>query len=208
VEGLFGWSDLLAATAHSPGHHEYFDQHSSYHSNPATPPMDPGVSPLAQQFTRLHPSGHQQTSSDISWGEIGQAAEQGHSNHIGSAFGQMQMDVGTSRHGGAYYHGQGHILRESRQMRTFRSISPAPSSPGGSIDGSEANTRMQDSRGFTTSMVSHSQQGGAEGLAHQPRASPTQEKRALGGRMQFVMGFRPDCERCQRREKGHFAHFS
>lgn len=163
---------------------------------------------MAQHFTRFYPSGQQQSSSHISWGEAGQAEKQGHFNHTGSAFGQTQLNVGTSNHSGAYYHGQGHVSREGRQLPTFRSISPAPSSPSGSIDGSEANARMQDSSGFTASMVSPSQQGGAEGLADQSRTLPTQDKRAPGGRMQFVMGFRPDCERCQRREKGHFAHFS
>ncbi|KAF9140557.1 hypothetical protein BG015_001592 [Linnemannia schmuckeri] len=201
AEGLFGWSDLLAATAHSPGHQEYFDQHSSYHSNPATPPMDPGVSPLASHFTRFQPSGYQQSPPHNSWGETGQAEIHGQLNHTGSAFGRTRMDVGTLSQGAAYYHGQDHIS-------TFRSISPAPSSPDGSVDGSEANARMQDSSGLTASMVSHVQQGGAEELADQSRTSLAQEKRPPRGRMQFVMGFRPDCEKCQRREKGHFAHFS
>lgn len=201
AEGLFGWSDLLAATTHSPGRQEYFDQHSSYQSNPATPPMDPGVSPLAPHFTRFQPSGYQQSPSHSSWGEPRQTERHGQFNHTDSVFGRARMDVGTSSSGGACYHSQDHIS-------AFRSISPAPSSPSGSIDDSEEIVRMQDPNRLAASMASHVQHGGAEEQADQSRTSLAQEKRTPSGRTHFVMGFRPDCERCQRREKGHFAHFS
>lgn len=159
------------------------------------------MSPLAPHFTQFQHSGYRQSPSHSSWGEPGQVEGHGRFNHTDSAFGRTRMNVRTSSQGGAYYHGQGHIS-------AFRSISPAPSSPGGSLDGSEANTRMQDSNGLTASIASHLQQGGVEGLVGQSKTSLAQEKRTPSGRTQFVMGFRLDCERCQRREKGHFAHFS
>ncbi|KAK3842919.1 MAG: hypothetical protein J3R72DRAFT_123046 [Linnemannia gamsii] len=211
-EGLFGWSDLLAATTHSPvtissrfpveTRQGYFDQQLSYNSNPATPPMDPGVSPLVPHFTRFQPSGFQHRPPRNSWGESGQGEGHGQLNSVGPAFGQARMVAETSSQGGPYYHVQDQVSRETRQTATFRSISPAPSSPSGSIGDSEANT------GFATSMVGHLVQEGVEGLTDQSSASIAQEKRASSGRTQFVMGFRPGCEKCQRREKGHFAHFS
>ncbi|KAF9095514.1 hypothetical protein BGX29_008984 [Mortierella sp. GBA35] len=203
TEGLFGWGDMLAATTHSPGvapahfhveaSPEYFDRQSTHHSNPATPPMDPGVSPLAPTFTRFQPSDYQPSLSRSIWGESGQGEGHGQLNSTRSTFGRTGMDVEASRQGAQFYHGQGYISGEPRQMSTIRSISPAPSSPGGSADELDVYSRMQDS----TSMAS------VEGLV-----PPAPEKKATSGRGQFVMGFRPGCEKCQRREKGHFAHFS
>ncbi|KAF9901669.1 hypothetical protein EC991_005801 [Linnemannia zychae] len=196
-EGLFGWGDLLAATTHSPGttssrfpveiRQGYFDQHSSYQSNPATPPMDPAVSPSVSHFTRFQPSGYQQSPPRSGWGESEHGEGQDQLNYIGATFARGRMDVEILSQGGTY-HGQ---------MTTFRSISPAPSSPSGSIDGSEA-----------TSMVGHISPDEEERLANRSAAPLVQDKKASGGRAHFVMGFRPGCERCQRREKGHFAHFS
>ncbi|KAF9286054.1 hypothetical protein BGZ68_003289 [Mortierella alpina] len=90
-------------------------------------------------------------------------------------------------------------------LSALRSISPAPSSPGESVDemeGRGAYQRISPGAGLNTvSRVFTPPVAEVTGIDPGTRKAPN-------GRPSFVMGFRADCEKCQRRERGHFAHFN
>ncbi|KAI7817881.1 hypothetical protein BC939DRAFT_464696 [Gamsiella multidivaricata] len=83
-----------------------------------------------------------------------------------------------------------------REGLSIRSLSPAPSSPSESIIDHEGSTNRD--------------QNYRPDSSHEEYRSETcqlAEKKATGGKPSIIMGYRPGCERCRRREKGHFAHF-
>ncbi|KAF9207422.1 hypothetical protein BGZ49_000445 [Haplosporangium sp. Z 27] len=76
-------------------------------------------------------------------------------------------------------------LEHSHEGISIRPLSPAPSSPSESIEDIErSDTSLRQNLNNTVI-----------------------DKRVSVGRSSFTMGYKPGCERCLRREKGHFAHF-
>ncbi|KAF9949356.1 hypothetical protein BGZ72_008854 [Mortierella alpina] len=203
-QGLFGWNGLLEAAKSSSGpgspysssesDQGYFDRRSTL-ATPATPPRDPGA-PTGCSQSQFFISNSQQPANSTSLHTQGR--ESGATYPLAlKAFGhQFDMDVESSWREQYTSHST---------LSALRSISPAPSSPDESVDEMEGHEAYQGI-------------GQNTGLNTDPRVftSPASEaahidpgtRKASNGRPSFVMGFRADCERCQRRERGHFAHFS
>ncbi|KAF9186713.1 hypothetical protein BGZ51_001794 [Haplosporangium sp. Z 767] len=178
AQGLFGWDDLLeAASSPGPG-----SPHSSIESSYGC-------------FER-HPTPQSNPATP-------------------------PIDCDTPR----FVHDQGTVsiwqaavVAESSRQRSaaFRSplqhsVSSAPSSPGGNIgesSGFSVPRRIHDDNGLVQPISNSNLNLETRSHSAGPESHTNISiEKTPSYRPNFVMGFKPGCEKCQRREKGHFAHF-
>ncbi|KAK3825644.1 MAG: hypothetical protein J3Q66DRAFT_107753 [Benniella sp.] len=181
--GSFTWLGLLGTAGDSteePGQ-GYFERRSTSQYDPATPPLDPGPFQASVSANPIQFPSHQQDQAAQSTHEQGYNFTLQRSREEGV---RNDMDVEASCSG----------LQSPHEGVSIRSLSPAPSSPSGSIH------EYEGMPSTNLCPASTPDPGYLESKHHSHLGVPT-------GRTNFVMGFRPGCERCQRREKGHFAHF-
>ncbi|KAF9924915.1 hypothetical protein BGZ67_009006 [Mortierella alpina] len=203
-QGLFGWNGLLEAAKSSPApgspysssesDQGYFDRRSTL-ATPATPPRDAGA-PTGESQGQFLVSSSQQPANSTSLYTPGREPRSTHPLAEKALGHQFDMDVESPWR-------EQYTIHNS--LSALRSISPAPSSPGESVDEMEGHGAYQG-------------HGEDDGLNTVSRVftPPVSEatfidpgtRKASNGRPSFVMGFRADCEKCQRRERGHFAHFN
>ncbi|CAO3573214.1 unnamed protein product [Mortierella alpina] len=203
-QGLFGWNGLLEAAKSSPGpgspysssesDQGYFDRRSTL-ATPATPPRDIGAPTGESQGHVFVSRSHQPTNFAVP--HIQERETRSTHPLAQKAFGHLfDMDVESPWR-------EQHMSHSS--LSALRSISPAPSSPGESVNEMEGQGAYQSPG-----------QGAGSSIASSVFTPPASEathidpgtRKALNNRPSFVMGFRADCEKCQRRERGHFAHFN
>ncbi|KAF9566612.1 hypothetical protein EC968_003703 [Mortierella alpina] len=197
-QGLFGWNGMLEAAKSSPGpgspysssesDQGYCDRRSTL-ATPATPPRETGV-PTGERQRQFFPADYGAHPT--------QEREPGSAHPlVEKAFGhQFDMDVESPWRGQDTNH---------HNISVLRSISPAPSSPGESVGGLEGQGAYQGlGQVADLNVVSRDLTPPALKATHIDPGT----RRASNGRPSFVMGFRADCEKCQRRERGHFAHFN
>ncbi|KAF9916248.1 hypothetical protein BX616_004246 [Lobosporangium transversale] len=189
--GVFGWPNLLESVTSSPGYgspntnQAYLERYSTPQYDSATPPFEPTLFQVQATSNPVSPSPNR---------EVGHVHD---------------------------------VEQRPALLGSMRPVPPAPPSPSESIreigeQSSISSDHSSDCSSTNSSMDSRSYSNRWGPIEHKPltrtrlgsievkegytHASGI-EKRDSSGRGVFVMGFRPGCERCQRREKGHFAHY-
>ncbi|KAI8360054.1 hypothetical protein B0O80DRAFT_193566 [Mortierella sp. GBAus27b] len=189
--GSYAWPGLMGTAADSQEDSEqsYFERRSISQYDPATPPLDSGPLQVSISSSPFHFPSHYVVTAQ-------RRNEQGYSftsrltTRDEGVRNDMDIEASCSQ------------LQSAHEGVTIRSLSPAPSSPSGSIH------ECGDYEGSAHSNHSHHQTPKPDQVYFEnDEHSLLDRRRAPNGRSNFVMGFRPGCERCQRREKGHFAHF-
>ncbi|KAF9433645.1 hypothetical protein BGZ76_009177 [Entomortierella beljakovae] len=177
---LFAWPGLRTSVVSCSTPHSkqgYFDHSLSPKYGPATPPLESAPFQSSTSFNH--------TQSKLSRDVRDIVYETGNNSNV-TRGGYHVSDMGME----TYYKEQ----INSHEGISIRSLSPAPSSPSGSINGTEGeennelewnSNRLHEDAVTTMSAT---------------------VKKTGDKRFNFVMGYRSGCERCLRREKGHFAH--
>ncbi|KAI8595969.1 hypothetical protein EDD21DRAFT_20235 [Dissophora ornata] len=198
-QGLPGWPRSLEAATSSirPGsiadsELRYFDRCPVSQYDPATPPLDSGPADAS--------SGYFQPSTIYKCG-MNSRQELQLTQRL------LQTTGAEGVHLGMEIDASVPAPEHTHEGVSIRSLSPAPSSPSGSIgDGENLDGVPNQDRWSSEHNVFTSTSPDRCSVDSEVQ-SRVAEKRIPLGRSSFVMGFRPGCERCRRREKGHFAHF-
>lgn len=177
TQGILGWSGSLASPAGSP--------------HPTTHPRI-GSGFEGQVYYEAHTTTGLESSSGYSGSVI-----PGISRSIPNSPSSHLWDQTPSFHG----HGHSGLIQEM-------GMDIADKDGSGISKGGNASIHAAHTRSSSCGPSFHAMESSSNiNIASTTKNTKAEPKAGGSCRLNIVIGYRPSCERCQRKEKGHYAHF-